>query len=124
MWTNQGNYKYIKALPGITQSYNRTTHSSLGVAPSDVNEQNQYDVWRFLYRDLLEKKKRKHKPKFVLGEKVRLALIKQTFSKGYSPRISEEVFLIAKVLPTDPVTYYIKDLKGEEVKGNAHALLN
>lgn len=37
---------------------------------------------------------------------------------GYLPRYTEEVFVVEDVNNTIPVTYKIKDLKGEEVKGS------
>jgi hypothetical protein len=120
LWTNQGNHKWLKALPLLTNSYNKTIHSSINIAPDEVNEQNQYEVWRYLYRDLLsreaEKRKRK-RPAFKLADRVRISIAKHQFEKGHAPRWKEEIFLISRVLNTDPVTYYIRDEAGEEIKG-------
>lgn len=40
------------------------------------------------------------------------------FDLGYLPRYTEEVFVIGSVKNTIPVTYGVKDLKEEEVKGS------
>ena len=40
------------------------------------------------------------------------------FEKGYTTRWTREIFVIEKVLNTNPVTYKINDLKGEEIKGS------
>ena len=59
------------------------------------------------------------KPKFVIGDKVRISKYKrQIFDKGYTPNWTEEIFTIDKVLPTKPVTYEIVDLMGETIEGS------
>ena len=42
---------------------------------------------------------------------------KQAFEKGYLPGWSEEIFIIIKKFPTTSVTYGIKDVTDEEIKG-------
>lgn len=59
------------------------------------------------------------KPKFAVGDKVRISKYKRkVFEKGYTPNWTEEIFVIDKVLPTKPVTYSIVDLMGKEIKGS------
>ena len=43
---------------------------------------------------------------------------KTTFEKEYTPRWTEEIFTVSKVLYTDPPTYKITDLNGEEIQGS------
>ena len=57
------------------------------------------------------------KPKFSVGDKVRISVKKKTFEKGYTPRWTEEVFTISQVQYTDPPTYKITDYNGEEIQG-------
>ena len=40
------------------------------------------------------------------------------FDQGYTPNWTEEVFVVDKVIPTKPVTYYIIDSMGEEIEGS------
>ena len=42
---------------------------------------------------------------------------KPTFSKGYTPKWSEEVFTVSKIQLTDPVTYKIVDASDGEIHG-------
>ena len=42
---------------------------------------------------------------------------KKTFEKGFTPNWTEELFIVSGVRLTKPVTYNIKDLKGETIKG-------
>ena len=40
------------------------------------------------------------------------------FDKGYTPNWSEEIFTVDKIQYTNPITYKIKDLNNEEIKGS------
>ena len=50
--------------------------------------------------------------------KVRITKKKSIFEKGYTPRWTEEVFTVSEVRYTDPITYKLKDLNDEEIKGS------
>ena len=59
------------------------------------------------------------KPKYKVGQHVRLSKSKMIFEKGYLPSWIEEVFTISKVLPTTPTTQYkVKDYNSEKIKGS------
>ena len=47
---------------------------------------------------------------------------KQAFEKGYLPGWSEEIFIISKKFTTTLVTYAIKDVADEEIKGRFYEL--
>ncbi|XP_011171644.1 uncharacterized protein LOC105204286 [Solenopsis invicta] len=55
--------------------------------------------------------------KFKVGDSVRVSKYKTIFEKGYTPNWTTEVFKIAKVQITNPVTYLLKDYKGKPVAG-------
>ncbi|XP_065679046.1 uncharacterized protein LOC136093745 [Hydra vulgaris] len=57
------------------------------------------------------------KPKFLIGDKLRITKKKGAFEKGYAPKWTEEVFIISQVQYTDPPTYKITDYNGEEIQG-------
>ena len=78
-------------------------------------KENELTVWRNLYPDRL--KINDLRPKFSVGDEVRISKKKKTFEKGYTTRWTEEIFTITKILNTKPVTYKIADLNGEEIKG-------
>ena len=40
------------------------------------------------------------------------------FDKGYTPNWTEEMFIIDKIQYTKPITYKLKDLTEEEIKGS------
>ena len=59
------------------------------------------------------------KPKFKIGDKVRISkYTRKTFDKGYTPNWNEEVFTVDKNQYTNPVTYKIKNLNNEKIKGS------
>ena len=74
------------------------------------------EVWRNLYPEHLEVYD--IKPKFSVGDKVRISKKKKTFEKGYTTRWTEELFTIVEVQCSRPPTYKIADLNGEEIKGS------
>ena len=51
---------------------------------------------------------------------MRISKPKQVFEKGYLPRWSEEILIIGMKFPTTPVTYAIKDVADDEIKGRFH----
>ena len=60
-----------------------------------------------------------------MNDFVRINKTKRTFDKGYLPNWTQELFQILAVVETQtPITYKIKDLEGELVKGTfySHAL--
>ena len=107
---------YINALPGLVREYNNTRHSSIKMTPVKVSKkENELRVWRNLYPEHLEI--HDIKPKFSVGNKVRISEKKKTFEKGYTTRWTEKIFTIVEVKLTSPVKYKIADLNGEEIKG-------
>ena len=59
----------------------------------------------------------KHKPKFKVGDRVRIFKWKNRFEKGFKGYWTSEIFEIDEILNTSPITYKIKDLDDEEIKG-------
>ena len=107
---------YIDVLPDLVKEYNNTRHSSIRMTPVKASKkENELTVWRNLYPEHLEI--RDINPKFSVGDKVRISKKKKTFVKGYTTRWTEEIFTIAEVQRTQPPTYEIAYLNGEEIKG-------
>ena len=57
------------------------------------------------------------KPKFKVGDRVRISKHKQIFTKGYLPNWTNEVFTVHKINPTVPRTYILKDDRGNILEG-------
>ena len=119
MWkyfTDNNTYNYMNILPELVEDYNNTVHSSIKMTPIDASkEENELTVWRNLYPDRF--KISKLTPKFSVGDEVRITKKKKVFEKGYTTRWTEEIFTIKEIQNTDPITYKLEDLQGEEIKG-------
>ena len=115
-FTDNNTRVYLDILPDLVEDYNNTRHSCIKMTLVEGSKKkNELRVWRNLYPKHLEI--RDIKPKFSIGDKVRISKKKKTFEKGYTTRWTEEIFTIAKVKHTSPVTYKIADLNGEEIQG-------
>ena len=96
----------------LVASYNMTFHRSIGMAPNDVTFDNVDVITKRLYPE-----KPEPKWKYNAGDTVRISKYKNVFQKGYLRNWTEEIFTIAERYSTHPVTYGLKDLKGEDIKG-------
>ena len=115
-FTDNNTYNYIDVLPDLVEDYNNTVHSSTKLTPTDASkEENELKVWRNLYPDRY--KTSRLNPKFSVGDEVRITKKKKVFEKGYTTRWTEEIFTIKEIRETDPITYKLEDLQGEEIKG-------
>ena len=120
MWeqfTVQGNTQYLDMLPKLVKEYNNTKHSSIKMTPVEASKKkNQGIVYFNLYGDMNENES---KPKFKVGERVRISKYKRkNFDKGYTPNWTEEIFTVDKIQYSNPITYKLKDLNDEEIKGS------
>ena len=118
MFTANNNTVYWDKIDKLVDDYNNTIHSSMKMTPKEASKkENEEKVFVNLYGDLIYWKPKK--PKFTIGDKVRISKYKRRiFDKGYTPNWTEEVFIVDKILPTKPVTYEIIDSIGEEIKGS------
>jgi Integrase core domain/Chromo (CHRromatin Organisation MOdifier) domain len=112
-FTHASTRRYLDVLPDLLNSYNRTFHRSIGMAPVDVTSENEDVVMRRLY----PVKPKTFKWKYRAGDRVRISMQRRPFRKGYEGRWSEEIFVIRDRLQTVPVTYALEDLAGEPIKG-------
>lgn len=111
--------RYVDVLDEMVNRYNNTKHSSIKMTPVAASDKkNESVVFMNLYRKLasLETFERSS-PKFSVGDKVRITKKKKTFEKGYTPRWTEEIFTVSRVQYTDPITYKITDMNGEDIQG-------
>ena len=117
MFTADNNTVYWDKIDKLVDDYNNTKHSSVKMTPNEASKkENEEKVFVNLYGNLIYWKPKK--PKFAIGDKVRISKYKRrVFDKGYTPNWTEEVFVVDKVIPTKPVTYYIIDSMGEEIEG-------
>jgi hypothetical protein len=102
---------WVSILPELISKYNNKKHSSISVSPNVA------------YKDPTKIQERVRKingidQTFKVGDLVRVAVKKLTFEKSYTANWSVELFTIDEVLNTNPITYTLKDLNGEKIKGS------
>src|SRR5271170_214916 len=137
MWkymTHKNTHTYIDVMEDLVHSYNHTYHTAIKMKPAEVNDTNVKQVWQNLYgtyfrKEVMgqtgddddddEKKKPKpeKKPKFQVGDHVRLSGERVVFRKGYENGWTEEVYTVSKIFLRRPTVYVVKDEKGEELRG-------
>jgi len=114
IFAHRGNKKYIHLLPKLSDAYNHTPHSRTGIAPADVNARNQSRVFEKLFGG---PRRSSPRPKFALGDQVRLSFVKGIFAKGTEQNFTDEVFTIKRIKLSDPIMYYVEDIDHEDVLG-------
>lgn len=114
-FTEYSTSKYIDILDDLVNKYNNTKHTSTKFTPLEGSKkQNERQIYINLYADL----EPMQKPKFKVGDMVRITKKKTTFEKGYTTRWTEEIFKINHILTTQPPTYKLIDMKNEEIQGS------
>jgi len=110
-----GNNKWIDIIDDLIYNYNNSYHTSIKMKPVEASKKkNEIQVRENLYGNMVIETK---KPKFKIGDKVRISRWKNIFSKGYLQNYTTELFTISNVLNTSPITYKIKDWNDEEIEG-------
>lgn len=112
-------YRYLEHLQDIVASYNATPHRGLnGLAPDEVNENNEADVWAKMYLKKSQKPIAKPVFHFKLNDLVRISITRQPFQRAYQEQYTTEVFkVVERILKQGIPMYKLIDLKGDSVKG-------
>lgn len=115
-FTLNGNQKWLNEIRSVTSEYNNTKHSTIKMKPVDVTKSIEHELLTTVY-------KKNHtidvqaKQKFKINDEVRISKSKTIFEKGYKPNWSTELFTITNVHPTQPITYTLKDMNEQTIKG-------
>ena len=102
-----GNANWIDVLPKITKQYNNRIHSS---TKSTLTQASLKKNEGYVYKNLLDKRK-KIKPKYEIGDLVRTADLKKTFSKGDTTNWSYKLYKITEIINDTIPSYKIDNLK-------------
>lgn len=122
MWKSfslSGSYNWIDNLQKYLEFYNSRFHRTIGMPPIAVSVQNEAKLLNTVYNYSKEPVK---KPKFSVGDYVRLSKYKHVFEKSYTANWGCEIFQIAQVNSDfNPVTYLVTDINNEKILGNFYA---
>ena len=113
-------HRYIKYLPFVVERYNESPHRGIfNARPVDLYIHQK--VPKFLQFRMLKNQLNSARPVTNLlhvNDRVRIARTKNnTFEKSSLRRWVKEVFIIDKVLISEPVTYTLKDKNNEDIGG-------
>ena len=118
IWTKNKNKRWIDVLPKITSSYNNSYHRSIKMKPIDVEQKDTQTILSRLYKKPKKHKKRRIKKRGIkVGDLVRITQFRKTFKKESEVGWTEEIFIVKQVRKTNPVTYTLQDLLGEDILG-------
>ena len=78
------------------------------------NHVKSSDFMSILYSKPLREYK---KPKFRIGDRVRISKYDLLFRKSYKPQFTKEIFTIDAIATEKPPTYTIKDEQEEVIRG-------
>ena len=106
---------YYNILPKLIKIYNNRYHSNIKMAPIEVNKSNEKNIKENIY----SYNKTTKIPKFKINDLVRISLKRRgIFDKPSSNiKFSEELFKIHSINRSNEITYEIKDLNDEMIKG-------
>ncbi len=106
-WT----WRYIDHLQDFVKTINTRVNRVTKLPPSKVTKAH---VPSLLALTATNKPK---KPRFKVGQWVRIARKDLPFRKGYQQNFTDELFEISELFTTNPPTYCLKDNQGEVILG-------
>ena len=102
--------RYIHKLQSFVSIINTRVNRSTGLPPKDVSNK---DAMGIIHSNPSTSKK----PRFSVGEYVRISKKDIQFRKGYKPQFTDEIFKIVKITTNNPPTYTIQDKDKEVILG-------
>ena len=100
---------YLDVLDDIVNKYNTTVPTTIKKKPIDVTSDSYGEY---------NEDSTVTKPKFKVGDPVRISKYKKIFAKGYTQNWSEDVLIIRKIRNTVTWTYVISALNDEKNAGS------
>ena len=109
------NTVWYNILPGLITTYNNRYHHTIKMKPIDVNKTNEKHIKNTVYNYNITNKI----PKFKINDLVHISLKRrQLFDKPTGNiKWSEELFEIYKINKSNVISYQIKDMNDEIIKG-------
>ena len=106
---------WFNILPKLIKKYNDRYHHTIRMKPIDVNKTNEKHIKNTIYNYNVTTKI----PKFKINDLVRISLKRRELFDKPSANIkwSEELFKIYKIIKSNVITYQLKDMNDEIIKG-------
>ena len=109
------NTVWYNILPKLIKIYNNRYHSTIKMEPTEVNKSNE----KYIKENIYTYDRTSKIPKFKIGDLVRISLKRRDIFDKPSGNIksTEELFKIHSINKSNVITYKIKDLNDEIIKG-------
>ena len=114
-FVQNNNTVWYNILPELIKTYNNRYHHTIKMKPIDVNKSNEkYIKNKFYTYDVTNKI-----PKFKINDLVRISLKRREIFDKSSGNIkwSEELFKIYRINKSNVITYQLKGMNDEIIKG-------
>ena len=114
-FVKNNNTIWYNILPKLIKIYNNRFHSTIKMKPIQVNKNDE----KYIKENIYTYNKTSKIPKFKIGDLIRISLKRRNLFDKPSGNIkwSEELFKIHSIDRTNVITYKIKDLNDEIIKG-------
>ena len=114
-FVKNNNTIWYNILPKLIKTYNNRYHRSIKMKPIDVNKSNEKHIKNTIYNY----DKANKKPKYKINDLVRISLKRRELFDKATGNIkwSEEIFKIHSIDKSNIISYKIKDLNNEIIKG-------
>ena len=114
-FVKNNNTVWYNILPDLINTYNNRYHQTIKMKPKNVNKLNEKHIKNTVYNyDITNKK-----PKFKINDLVRISLKRRTLFDKPTGNIkwSEQLYKIYKINKSNVITYQLKDMNNEIIKG-------
>lgn len=110
--------RYIDVLQKIAKTMNDRKNRSINMAPRDVNDENVYQVWKFMKKNRTKGSKRNCRNLLNPGDNLRISKNKKEFEKGFLPNYTDEIFKVLQRIDRQPHNIYkVEGDHGEKLDG-------
>lgn len=119
MMDEANTHNWVDLLPQLEQKYLSTHHSTIKMSPNQAELDENQEKLRLRYHQLWGRHKPQKKPKFKIGDKVRIAGWRRSFRRSFYGPYSHEYFTVYKIKPPTTLPkfrYYLKDVNNNLLK--------
>ena len=96
---------FSEVLERLLTTYNERYHRGIQMSPREGEKKSNAAKIRYVHEQKYAKVKRR-KPKYSVGDDVRISVYKDKFSRGFQRRFTEEVYKIKRVSTKLPIPLY------------------
>lgn len=115
----RGTSRWINHLSTLVDKYNSKKHRTIKTAPKNINKENEKEILEKIYAE--KNNKRCLKPKYKIGDPVRLNLTRKTFNKESSGSFTHEIYYVSKVNEQSyPCTYNLINVDKRPMLGRVY----